>query len=115
MEDYYSLVVHLDLQWHKAKEYKQNTRVPGPSKPQTTSTNPTKLGKLTDKEHTYFKGKGIYFWCREEGHIAQGCTMFPKNSLSPLLPKAPFWKIQVATQRGLLCWHLADCKSQFLL
>ena len=61
MEDYYSLVVHLDLQWHKAKEYKQNTRVPGPSKPQTTSTNPTKLGKLTDKEHTYFKGKGIYF------------------------------------------------------
>ena len=25
--------------------------------------------------------------------------MFPKNSLSPLLPKAPFWKIQVATQK----------------
>ena len=77
IEGYYQLAVWLDLQWRKANKYSRGTKDSSSSsgKTTTTSTQPTRLHKLTDEERASLASKGACFRCHEKGHIAINCPL----------------------------------------
>ena len=89
IDGYFDLASRLDLQWRKANEYTKQTKAAQPQPSRTSSssssTQPTRLRKLTDEERAHFKSKGICFRCRVEGHIARDCkgTPFSPSSTPP--------------------------------